>query len=133
VPRNLTSWNGQAIDGTLSLTWDDDAVWQVAVDTRVRTNMGIAPIRTVWGEPDTVALLGALWGEPSRHRVRETGGHGYGEVGSSVIGSQFRPSAVDWGGKTVRMRVMLADVADASAWLASFAHEPVVRVGAYAE
>ena len=52
---------------------------------------------------------------------------------SSVIGSQFRPSAVDWGGKTVRMRVMLSDVADASAWLASFAHEPVVRVGAYAE
>lgn len=130
VLRHRGAWNGQAIDGHLELSWDDGTAWTVVVDTSVRTNMGLAPMRTQVGSPDRVALLGALWADPPRHRSRAMGGHGLGDVGTAAIGSQFRPSAPDWADQTHEMSVWFAPrgaMDDDQATV--LAHPPVVRVG----
>ncbi len=127
------TWNGQAVNGWLSVTCASGTTIDISHDAMLRTSLAIAPIRTS-GANTIIAPLGTLWGDPIRHNVRATGGHGAGDVITSVVGSQFRPAAPDWSGKTVRYRLLVGEngAADAGS-LALFAHPPLVRVGAHPE
>ena len=124
------TWNGQAIDAWASVHCDDGTVIDIAHDGMVRTSLAMLPMRTT-GDRDLIAPLGTLWGDPVRHDVRRTGGHGAGDVITPVVGAQFRPAAPDWSGQqiTYRLLVSAGDRIDAGT-MALFSHPPLVRVGA---
>lgn len=53
-------------------------------------------------ERDGIAVvdpLGMLWGSSPRHDGRRTGGRGFWEVVTSMVGSQFRSAGPDWEGQ----------------------------------
>ena len=103
---------------------------EIGHDAMIRTSLALAPMRTTEGRT-VIAPLGTLWGDPVRHDVRSTGGHGAGDVITAVVGSQFRPAAPDWSGQTVRYRLLIGqDGAMDPDTLSLFAHPPLVMVGA---
>jgi len=131
VRQDQPTWNGQAIDAHLSLACEDGTTIEVGHDAMTRTSLAMAPLRTS-GDRALLAPLGTLWGDPVRHDVRRTGGHGAGDVITAVVGSQFRPAAPDWSGQTVRYRLLVGtDGSVDSGTLTLFAHPPMVRVGAH--
>jgi hypothetical protein len=131
VRPHQQTWNGQAVNGWMSVTCDSGQSIEISHDAMMRTSLALAPLRTTDGRT-VIAPLGTLWGDPIRHNVRQTGGHGAGDVITAVVGSQFRPAAPDWSGQTIRYRLLVgADGAVDAETLSLFAHPPVVTVGAH--
>lgn len=129
VRADQATWNGQAVDGWLAMTCADGTRIDVSHDAMTRTSLAMAPMRTT-GDHDLLAPLGTLWGDPVRHDVRATGGHGAGDVITAVVGSQFRPAAPDWSGQSVTYRLLVGTDGTLSAdTLTLFAHPPLVQVG----
>ncbi len=129
VRQDQPTWNGQAIDGFLSLACESGTTIEVAHDGMTRTSLAMAPLRTTDGQA-ILAPLGTLWGDPVRHDVRRSGGHGAGDVITPVVGSQFRPAAPDWSGKSIRYRLLVGtdgQLDDGTLYL--FSHPPMVQVG----
>lgn len=124
------TWNGQAIDAWAAVHCDDGTVIDIAHDGMMRTSLAMLPMRTT-GDRDLIAPLGTLWGDPVRHDVRRTGGHGAGDVITPVVGSQFRPAAPDWSGQPVSYRLLVSEGERIdTGTMALFSHPPLVRVGA---
>ncbi|MFW5878241.1 MAG: hypothetical protein ACOCVR_00345, partial [Myxococcota bacterium] len=124
--RDVRVWNGQAVDGWLSMRCGDE-VRQVAHHVGTRTSMAAYPLRNMGSA--VLAPLGTLWGTPAWHDARGAGGHPIGDAAVSVVGAQFRPSAVDWAGKTVRYRLLIGEGEIPAGTLDLFAHPPAVFVG----
>jgi hypothetical protein len=131
VRQDQWSWNGQAVDGWVSLGCIDQEPIQVAHRVSRRSSLAFAPLRTVDGQA-LLAPLGTLWGDPPRHDTRATGGHGMGDVAVGIIGSQFHPAAPDWSGQGVGYRLLVGSDIDEGT-LDLFAHPPLVRVGGATE
>jgi hypothetical protein len=126
VRAGVSSWNGQAADGQVTLHCDDGRDLQIAHRVPVRTSMAFAPIRDR-EDRTLVAPLGTLWGDGPWHDGRHTGGSGLGESVTGLVGSQYRPAAPDWSGQPIRYQLLVGeDVAPAT--LDLFAHPPMVRV-----
>ena len=130
VRQDQWTWNGQAVDGWVELTCEDRTI-QVSHRITERTSLAFAPMRTVEGTA-LLAPLGTLWGDPVRHDVRRTGGHGIGDVAVGIIGSQFSPAAPDWSGRSVSYRLLVGSDIDPGT-LDLFAHPPLVRLGTTSE
>lgn len=122
------TWNGQAIDSWVEIDCTEDDPIQLAHAAQERTSLAMLPLRTIDGQA-VFAPLGTLWGPPIRHDVRRTGGHGMGDVSTAVIGSQFRPAAPDWSGKTVRYRLLVGAGELDRGTMELFAHPPLVQIG----
>ncbi|RME20704.1 MAG: hypothetical protein D6798_19900 [Deltaproteobacteria bacterium] len=135
VRQGVPTWNGQVVDGWVILQCADGRVHAVSHRVTERTSLGFAPVRTT-GEDALLAPLGTLWGPAPLHEARRTGGHGMGDVVTEIVGSQFRPAAPDWAGRSIRFRLWgSADDGDPpeEGTLDLFAHPPLVRVGEFAE
>jgi hypothetical protein len=121
----VSSWNGQAADGQVTLHCDDGRDLQVAHRVGVRSSMAFAPVRDRGGST-LVAPLGTLWGDGPWHDGRRTGGSGLGEAVTALVGSQYRPAAPDWSGQEIRYQLLVGEDVD-PATLDLFAHPPLVR------
>ncbi len=124
---NVSVWNGQTVDGWLSMRCGD-VEHQVAHHVATRTSMAAYPLRNTGGTA-LLAPLGTLWGEPGWHDVPGLGGHPIGDAVVTAIGAQFRPSAPDWGGNTVRYRLLIGEGEISADVMDLFAHPPVVLTG----
>jgi hypothetical protein len=127
VLAGVDAWNGQSIDGYARLVCEDGTV-DVSHRVLERSSMAFLPFRERGGVA-MVAPLGTLWGSDPFHDGRRTGGSGLGEVVTSLVGSQFRPAAPDWGGQRITYRLLVGEGLP-DAVLDLFAHPPAVRVGA---
>lgn len=128
VRQGVKSWNGQAVDGWLSMTCADGAVVQVSHRATERSSLGLAPMRTTT-EDALLAPLGTLWGPAPVADARRVGGLGMAWHVSEAIGSQFRPQAPDWAGQQVSYRLLIGQGDVDEGTLDLFAHPPLVRVG----
>ncbi len=128
VRQDQWTWNGQAVDGWVKLHCDSGDDISVSHRVTERTSLAFAPLRTV-DEQALLAPLGTLWGDPVRHDVRRSGGHGIGDVSVGIIGSQFSPAAPDWSGQAVGYRLLVGDGSLETGTMDLFAHPPLVRVG----
>jgi photosystem II stability/assembly factor-like uncharacterized protein len=126
VRAGVSSWNGQAADGQVTLHCDDGGDLQIAHRVPIRTSMAFAPIRDRGGRT-LVAPLGTLWGDGPWHDGRHTGGSGLGESVTGLVGSQYRPAAADWSGQPIGYQLLVGEDVPA-ATLDLFAHPPMVRV-----
>jgi hypothetical protein len=125
VPRDrIGSWNGQTIDGYASAECDGRTV-QFAHLVRERSSIGMLPMGFD-GWNSILAPLGTLYGPPPWHDARQTGGTGLGDIVVGLVGSQFRPSAPDWAGQSVRYELLLGDGELSSDELDLFAHPPIL-------
>jgi len=127
VRSHVQTWNGQAVDSWISLACEDGDPIQVSHRATERSSLALAPLRNIDGQA-ILAPLGTLWGDPPRHDVRRTGGHGMGDVSVGIIGSQFSPAAPDWSGRSVSYTLLVGSDID-SGTLDLFAHPPLVQVG----
>lgn len=127
VRTPVATWNGQSADGWTRVTCDGR---DLSISHRVteRTSLAFMPIAAEGGQT-LMAPLGTLYGPSPWHDGRRTGGHGIGELVTSVVGSQFAPAAPDWSGQTVTYRLLVGDDLSTDV-LELFAHPPRVRVGA---
>jgi len=117
------TWNGQAAWSQVELVCAEGDAIRFA--PRDRTSLAFAPVREVGGVA-TVAPLGTLYGVGEWHDGRSTGGSSLGEVATFLVGSQFRPAAPDWAGKTVTWRLLVAEPETPWDVLELWAHPPVV-------
>jgi hypothetical protein len=121
----VESWNGQAADGWVGLQCGNDTQLFVSHRTLQRTSMAFAPIRNE-GTTSFMAPLGTIWGDSPWHFGRNTGGHGIGEITTTTVGSQFRPAAPDWSGKTIEYTLLYTNELEEEQ-LDLFAHPPYIR------
>ena len=128
VRQDVRSWNGQSVDGWMSMTCADGLTVQVSHRATERSSLGLAPLRTSTSDA-VLAPLGALWGPAPVVDARRLGGLGLAWHLSEAIGSQFRPQAPDWAGQTVSYRLLLGLGEVDPGTLDLFAHPPLVRVG----
>jgi len=121
------TWNANAARSYVVLGCADGSTVEVAHRTTDRTSIAFAPIRERGGDA-VLAPLGTLWGVGPWHDGRSVGGSGLGEIATMLVGSQFRPAAPDWAGKTVTYRLLVGSDLGHDA-LVLFAHPPVAVVG----
>jgi len=126
VRTPVATWNGQSADGWIAVRCADE-VLSVSHRVTERTSMAFLPL-SAEGDHTLLAPLGTLYGPSPWHDGRRTGGHGMGELVTSVVGSQFAPAAPDWSGRAVHYRLLIGDDL-APDILELFAHPPHVRVG----
>ena len=102
---------------------------EIFVSHRVhmRSSIAFAPLQNEGGKA-ILAPLGTIWGDGPWHAGRRTGGQGMGEMGAQVIGSQFRPAAPDWSGKSISYRLLVGENLTPEV-LDLFAHPPMLIVG----
>ena len=123
----VDTWNGQAVDGWMSLDCADGTSIQISHRVSERSSLALAPVQERGGVA-TIAPLGTIWGSGPWHDGRLTGGTGYGEVVTALVGSQYRPAAPDWSGQEIAYRLLVGEGIDAGT-LDLFAHPPLVRIG----
>ncbi|MCP4870706.1 MAG: hypothetical protein GY898_18550 [Proteobacteria bacterium] len=123
----VDTWNANAARSYLTMGCSDGSTVDVSHRTTDRSSIAFAPIRERDGVA-TLAPLGTLWGTGPWHNGRSTGGSGLGEIATLLVGSQFRPAAPDWAGKTVQYCLLVGEGLERDA-LVLFAHPPVVVVG----
>lgn len=124
----VESWNGQSVDGWMSVACSGGPDWQLSHDTTVRSSMGLAILHNE-GDDAFLAPLGTLQGDPPWHEARRTGGHGIGDLLIPAVADTFQPAAPDWSGATVQYRLLVGEDLDTGV-LDLFAHPPHVRAGA---
>jgi len=128
VRQGVRSWNGQAVDGWISMQCADGSQIQISHRVTERSSLAFAPVRT--SEDDAlIAPLGTLWGPAPIVDSRLTGGFGMAWSVVQAIGSQFRPQAADWAGQAVSYRLLVGNGSADSGTLDLFAHPPLARAG----
>ncbi|MCA9566325.1 MAG: hypothetical protein KC656_00710 [Myxococcales bacterium] len=125
VPDLVEAWNPVSANGWVSATCGDGSTVQIAIDQTVSSSMGMLSLRNQDGE-GLLAPLAALWGDPPWHDGARTGGNGMADLVTPLIGSQFSPSAPEWAGKEVKLRMWVTQNTDEDR-LDLFSHPPLVR------
>ncbi len=125
VPERVEAWNPVSANGWISATCRDGSRVQIAVDSTVRSSIGMLALRNLDGE-GLLAPLAPLWGDPPWHDAARTGGTGMADRITPLIGSQFTSPAPEWAGQTVEARLWITQNTDHER-LDLFAHPPLVR------
>jgi hypothetical protein len=124
VPQGVTALNPVSADGWIEATCGDGSTVQIALDQTVRSAMGMLTFSN--RDDALLAPLGAIWGGSPWHDGARTGGTGMADLVTPLIGSQFQPSAPDWAGTDLRMRMWITTASDQDD-LRLFATPPLVR------
>lgn len=125
VPSRVEAWNPVAADGWIETTCGDGSQLQIAIDRTFRSSLAPFSVRNL-DEEGLIAPLAPLWGDPPWHDGARTGGTGMADLVTPLIGGQFRPTAPEWAGKDVVLRMWVTQNVDPE-WLDLFSKPPLVR------
>lgn len=124
LPQDLNAANPISADGWFEATCGDGSTIRIAVDQTVRSSMGMVSVRN--RDDGLLAPLGAMFEGSPWHDAARNGGTGMADLVTPLVGSQFQPSAPDWAGHSVKMRMWVTTGTDDDR-LRLFANPPLVR------